>query len=178
MGMSSSIRPSGPTAALALLLAGNRRHVDARSAGTRAQLHQCAPIRAPVHRPFAAIIVAPGPFVVTPELFAARADEVVVLESEEAARGYLQCEEVKLGVVAGTISGASAHFGADFEKAESRVFATIAALLRSVARLRDRVSDGDLRVVAALIEETTERVHWIGEHPDVDLLVRDHARMY
>lgn len=169
-------RPSDPTSVLAALIAGNHRHVARHESGAPRWPTEDAgaPAAHPFpQRPFALALVEPGPVVVTPRIFSLEHREVIVVDAVEHAASHAAAHDIKLIVAIQPIQSQLAQVNSTWMHAELRAFSAIEAILRESAHARRAVAANDLRIVAALLEHPTERVHWVGEHPEIDLIVRD-----
>ena len=105
-------------------------------------------------------------------IFATGHDDVCVVDSVQDLALQAEPHAIKLIVAIQPIHPTLAHLGSAWQDAEHRAFASVESVLRAVPHLRRAIASGTVRIVAALLEDTTERVHWIGEHPDLDLILR------
>lgn len=167
-------RPADPTSALATLIAGNHRHVGRREVGA---VRWSADGDSEPHpfpkRPFALALVEPGPVAVTPHIFSLGHHELIVVDAIPHVTAHSETQDIKLIVAIQPIQAQLAQVNSTWVHAELRAFSTIEAILRESARVRRAVAGNEVRVVAALLEHPSERVHWVGEHPEIDLLLRD-----
>jgi hypothetical protein len=177
-------RPTEPTSALAALIAGNHRHLERLKVGAQAgaEPHDRGVQPTLLHpfpqRPFALAVAAPGPVAVTPRIFALGHHEVLVVDALHEVADRAVAHDVKLIVVIETIpqqavSTATTWRNAEWRHAESRAFSRVESILRGGAGVRAAIAKGEVRMVAALLEHPGERVHWIGEHPESDLIARE-----
>lgn len=168
-------RPADPTSALAALIAGNHRHVGRREAGAARGTAVAASEPHPFpQRPFALALVEPGPVAVTPHIFSLGHHEVIVVDAIPHVATHSETQDIKLIVAMQPIQAQLAQVSSSWMHAELRAFSTIEAILRESARVRRAVAVNEVRVVAALLEHPTERVHWVGEHPEIEILLREH----
>lgn len=165
-------RPTEPTSALAALIAGNHRHVERRGAGLNLGAATSGTHAFP-QRPFALAVAAPGPVAVTPHIFALGHHEVLVVDALHEVGDHVLAHDVKLIVVIETIASQFVSRHSTWMHAELRAFSRVETILRGGPEVRDGVARGDIRVVAAILEHPSERIHWIGEHPEAEFLVRD-----
>jgi hypothetical protein len=166
-------RPSEPTSALAALIAGNHRHTERRAAGDGRWSSDAASLVHPFPRKsFALAVVDSDSHGLTPHVFSLGHDEMLVIDALHEASAHALAHGVRIIVVVQPIQAQLAQVSSTWMHAELRAFSMIEAILRDDAALRAAVSAGSIRVVAALLEHPTERVHWIGEHPESDLLAR------
>lgn len=168
-------RPSEPTSALAALIAGNHRHTERRVAGVDRWSEESAfGAHAFPRRPFALAVAEPSATAVTPHIFSLGHGEVLVVDALADVSTQAAAHGVKLIVVLQPIQAQLAQVSSTWMHAELRAFSMIEAILRDDAKLRATAAAGELRIVAALLEHPTERVHWVGEHPESDALLRGH----
>jgi hypothetical protein len=167
-------RPTEPTSALAALIAGNHRHLEAqRGAGSACHPTPLVESGTVPREPFALVIANPQPSPVTPDMFSHGHDDVLVMEVGRDISPHVASRSVKLVVVIECIPSQLVEVSSAWMHAELRAFSRLEALLRGGASLRSAALRGEKRVVAALLEHPAGRVHWIGEHPEADLLVRE-----
>jgi hypothetical protein len=165
-------RPSEPTSALAALISGNHRHVERRAAGAdRWSGDESAIVHAFPRSPVALAVGRSGHSAITPHIFALGHEDVLVLDALHGVARHAAAHGVKLIVVIQPIEAQLVQAASNWMHAELRAFSMIEAILRESAALRLAVRAGDLRIVAALLEHPTERVHWVGEHPESELLL-------
>jgi hypothetical protein len=98
---------------------------------------------------------------------------MIVVESIRDAAAHAEAHPIKLIVAIEPLQSQLAQLTSAWTHAELRAFSTIEALLRESAPVRRAVAANEMRIVAALLEHPAERVHWVGEHPEIDLLLRD-----
>ena len=166
-------RPSEPTSALAALIAGNHRHVERRAAGAdRWSDDGMSIVHAFPRRPYALAVAESGQSAVTPHIFALGHDDVLVVDALHEVGAHASAHGVKLIVVLQPIQAHLVQASSTWMHAELRAFSMIETILRDTASVRRAAAAGDLRVVAALLEHPTERVHWVGEHPECEALLR------
>ena len=172
-------RPTEPTSALAALIAGNHRHVERLKAGAQPGsrpddrgAHPLPPHLFP-QRPFALAVAAPGPVAVTPHIFALGHHEVLVVDALHEVADRAVAHDVKLIVVIEAIPSQSVSSATTWKNAELRAFSRVESILRGGGGVRAAIASGEVRMVAALLEHPGERIHWIGEHPESDLIVRE-----
>ena len=168
------LRPTEPTSALAALISGNHRHVERRESGaTRWQTEVTDEPHPFPQKPFALAVVESGPLPVTPHIFSLGHREVIVVDAIEHVSAHSESHDLKLIVAIQPIQSQLAQVSSTWMPAELRAFSTIAAILRGSPHVRRAVAANRTRVVAALFEHPAERVHWVGEHPEIELLLRD-----
>jgi hypothetical protein len=166
--------PSDPTSALAALIAGNHRHIERLASGAaRWPLGSAAESHSFPQKPFALALFEPGPIAVTPDIFSRGHHEMIVVDSIRDAAAHAEAHPIKLIVAIEPLQSQLAQLTSAWTHAELRAFSTIEALLRESAPVRRAVAANEMRIVAALLEHPAERVHWVGEHPEIDLLLRD-----
>jgi hypothetical protein len=166
-------RPSEPTSALAALIAGNHRHVERRAAGAdRWADDGLAIVHAFPRKPFALAVAGAEHSVVTPHIFSLGHDDVIVVDALQEVGAHASAHGVKLIVVIQPIQAQFVQANSAWMHAELRAFSLIETILRDNAAVRRAATAGDLRLVAALLEHPTERVHWVGEHPECDALLQ------
>jgi hypothetical protein len=158
-----AMRPVDPTSALAALIAGNRRHLARRTA--RAEGGASHPLIAPGARPFALALAESSVAEVTTTVFSTTERDLHVVDCPIEAG--VRAEEHGVGLVVALHPVPTAVVEVDVERraSEEVVFERLAHALRSSAHLREAILDGRVRAVAALLEEQSQRVHWLGEHP-------------
>lgn len=168
-------RPSEPTSALAALIIGNHRHLERRASRDAVATADRTVGPALTRKPFALALARPisGGHAVTPHVFSAGQDEVMVVDAVEAVITIGAGTGVKLMVVIEVVEPSHGLHDTSWLQAEHRAFSTIETILRESAPLRESVVAGDLRVVAALLEHPSERLHWIGEHPAIETILRE-----
>lgn len=79
--------------------------------------------------------------------------------------------EVPLVVVIARLETRFASLEPAWTRAESRVFDGMRSLIGEAVGIRAAVAAGRTRVVGALVEDETGRVHWLGELPDQERML-------
>lgn len=166
-----SPRPTEPTSALAALIEGNHRYLEWLSAGCPVDGETCAQLTFP-RRPFALALVEPVSPPLTPRLFSRSHHDVVVVDALERAVVFATEHDFKLIVVLTPMRDVALQPTALWTASERAAFDRVEQLLCRSAEVRRRIRDGKSRVVAALLEEMTSRVRWLGEHPDNECLAQ------
>ncbi|MEY3141690.1 MAG: hypothetical protein RLY21_183 [Planctomycetota bacterium] len=167
-------RPSDPTSALAALIAGNHRHIDRlASGGARWSDDSARESHAFPQKPFALALCEPGVTPMAPHVFSLDHREVIVVDAIRDAVMLAEAHPLKLIVAVQPIPSQLAQVSSAWVHAELRSFSTIEAILRESPAVRRAVAANSMRIVAALLEQPAERVHWVGEHPEIELLLQD-----
>lgn len=166
------VRPNDPTSALAALIAGNHRHVELRGSGIA---HGATDSAAPAHRfpqmPFALVLIERGMSVATPAIFSRGHDELLIVDGVEHVLTHAEGRSLHLVVVIQPIQSQLAQVASAWTYAELRAYSNIESILRESVPLRRAAKAGEIRIVAALLELPSERIHWVGEHPELELLL-------
>ena len=79
--------------------------------------------------------------------------------------------EVPLVVVVARLESRLAALEAAWARAESRVFDGIRRLIGEACGVREAIASGRTRVVGALVEDESGRVHWLGELPEQERML-------
>jgi hypothetical protein len=166
-----SPRPTEPTSALAALIEGNHRYLEWLAAGHPIDGEACAQLTFP-RRPFALALVEPMSPPLTPRLFSRSHHDVVMVDALERALSFATEHDFKLIVVLTPMRDILLQPTALWTASERAAFDRVEQFLRRSPAVRQRILDGKSRVVAALLEETTSRVRWLGEHPDNECLAQ------
>ena len=175
-------RPTEPTSALAALIAGNHRYLERRAGETSPRTEERSVAHLFPQKPFALVVAQAGTLTVTPHIFALGHDDVVVVDSIDDAATLVTLHGVSLIVMLESVHGSGGSTLAErvtqepngtWRYAERRAWASIELILQKSRPIRLAIAARELRAVAALFEVPAGRVHWIGEHPDTDALLRD-----
>ena len=156
------------------MIAGNHRHIERLASGAAHwALGSASDSRSVPQQPFALALFEPGPLAVTPDIFSLGHHEMIVVDSIRDAATHAEAHPIKLIIAIQPLQAQPAQLTSAWMHAELRAFSTIEALLRESAPVRRAVVANEMRIVAALLEHPSERVHWAGEHPEIDLILRD-----
>ena len=175
-------RPTEPTSALAALIAGNHRALERRAEETSPSTEESIAAHLFPQKPFALVVARVGTFRVTPHIFALGHDDVVVVDSIDDAATRAALHGVSLIVMLELLHDSGGATLAErvtqepngpWRHAERRAWASIESILEKSRPLRVAIAARELRAVAAILEVPAGRVHWIGEHPDIEALLRD-----
>jgi hypothetical protein len=158
-----AMRPVDPTSALAALIAGNRRHI-ARGGARAGRGEPQAPV-APGARPFALALAERAVAEVAMAVFSTTERDLHVVDCPVEAGVRAEKHGVGLLVALQSVPMAVVEVEVERRASEEAVFERLASALRASAHLREAIVDGRVRAVAALLEEESQRVHWLGEHP-------------
>lgn len=162
-----------PTAVLAALIIGNHRHVNAHAAGGDAAAHPSGNAA-----PTALVTIFGGPVEAPAALFSRVEGEVLVVDPGERGSGSVAAalesaarEGLPLVVMLSSISTHRLAVPLGFRESEAAMFAALEHTLGASPAAIAAVRAGRMRIVAALVEEATRRVHWLGEHPRLSQLL-------
>lgn len=169
------MRPVDPTSALAALIAGNRRHL-VRCHARNAE-HEQQPLVAPGARPFALALAERSIVKVATSVFSATERDLHVVDCPIEAGARAEEHGIGLVVALHPLRTSLVEFAIEAEVeverriSEDAAFERLAHALRASSHLREAILDGRVRAVAALLEEESQRVHWLGEHPRLAALL-------
>ncbi|MBI1302667.1 MAG: hypothetical protein GC172_02610 [Phycisphaera sp.] len=165
------MRPVDPTSALAALIAGNRRHLAQR--GARAERGERQSLFAPSARPFALALAERSVAEVAASVFSTTERDIHVVDCPVEAGVRAAEHGVGLIVALQPVPMSVVEVEIKRRASEDAVFERLAAALRASTHLRRAILDGRVRAVAALLEEESQRVHWLGEHPQLAELLAE-----
>ncbi len=168
-----AMRPVDPTSALAALIAGNRRHLARRR--VRSESGETHPLVAPGARPFALALAERSVAKIATAVFSTTERDLHVVDCPVEAGVRVEEHGVGLVVAIHPVTMSVVEVEVDRRASEDAVFERLATALRASAHLREAILDGRVRAVAALLEEESQRVHWLGEHPQLAELLTDSA---
>jgi len=163
------MRPVDPTSALAALIAGNRRHLAAR--GVRGEHGEGQPLAAPGARPFALALAERSIVEVATSVFSATERDLHVVDCPIEAGARAEEHGIGLVVALHPVRVSLVEVEVERRISEDAAFERLAHALRASSRLREAILAGRVRAVAALLEEESQRVHWLGEHPRLAALL-------
>jgi hypothetical protein len=170
--------PTDPTAALAALISANHRHVASRATEADAAADAVrsdarggsASQAARTGAPYIAAITSGvgGPQLAT--AFELSQESLSILQAGSVGTSAFEIALAAPGVVillvvVRLLAARSDTASSEFTRAEAEAIAQLDVVLRQSPVLRSRLDARKIRAVAIALDESSGRVHWLGEHP-------------